>query len=202
MYIEKTGIWTNEKVLLSRIEAGDEYAFRVLYDRYRMKLYSYALKIIKSEILAEDILHEVFLKIWQHEKISDIDNIEAYLKVITRNHTLKALRRHQLEIHAGYVLGKTWQEAHNETEESVLLNDSKNILKQGIEMLPPQQKLVYNLCREEGLKYEEAARHLSISPLTVKTHMQHALRFLRGYLSKYTDVSLLLILIQLLIEKK
>ena len=179
-----------------------EFLFESLFKKHEAAVYRLALRVTKSHLHAGDIVQEVFLKIWQHEKISAIDNIEAYLKVITRNHTLKALRRHQLEIHAGYVLGKTWQEAHNETEESVLLNDSKNILKQGIELLPPQQKLVYNLCREEGLKYEEAARHLSISPLTVKTHMQHALRFLRGYLSKYTDVPMLLILVQLLIEKK
>lgn len=189
---------TNENLVLSKISHGDQLAFRVIFDLYRKKVYSYALKMIKSATQAEDIVHDVFLKIWLQPNLGEIQNFEAYLKTITRNHTLKMLRRQQLELKTSYDFKKTWTEAHNETEESLLLNDSSNILKKGIDLLPPQQKLVYYLCREQGLKYEDAASQLSISPFTVKTHMQHALRFLRGYLSKHTDIALILVLTQIL----
>lgn len=188
----------DDRILLEKISAGDEQAFRVLFDLHRKKIYSYALKIVKCEIQAEDILQDVFLKIWQHQDLTVIEDFDAYLKVMTRNHVFKILRRRQLEIQTNN--GLNWTEAHNETEESLLLNDTMHLLKQGVSQLPPQQKLVYNLCREQGLKYEAAAKLLAISPLTVKTHMQHSLRFLRKYLSKYTDIAKLWLAIQCLWE--
>lgn len=184
----------DENILLYRISLGDEYAFRAVFDRYRSRVYSYALKIIKSNERAEEILHDVFLKIWQHESPTGIENLEAYLKVVTRNTTLKALRRIRLELHATYVWKYAAEAARNETEEVVLFNDAAVILNQAIELLPPQQKQVYKLCRLEGLKYAQVAERLSLSPLTVKTHMQHALRFLRSYyVNKHGDTLILLI---------
>ncbi|MGI4021555.1 MAG: RNA polymerase sigma factor [Janthinobacterium lividum] len=191
-----------EKLLLSKISLGDELAFRILFKQHRKWVYSYVVKIIKSDVLAEEILHDVFLKIWQHPNLGEIENIESYLKIITRNATLSRLRRTNLEIMVNNQLNKNWEEAHNETEEIILLNDSVKVLNQAIEQLTPQQKLVYNLCKHEGLKYAQVAEQLAISPLTVKTHMQHTLRFLRNYLKKYNDLTLLIICFELLTEKK
>jgi len=190
-----------EKLLLSKISLGDEVSFRVLFNSHRKWIYSYALKIIKSDVLAEEILHDVFLKIWQHKNLSEIDTIEFYLRTVTRNITLNMLRRINLEVMVNNQLSKSWEEAHNETEEMILLNDSVQVLNQAIEQLTPQQKMVYNLCKNKGLKYAQVAEQLAISPLTVKTHMQHTLRFLRNYLKKYNDLTLLIICFELLSEK-
>lgn len=191
-----------EKLLLSKISVGDELAFRILFNTHRKWVYSYVLKIIKSELLAEEILHDVFLKIWQHKNLVEIENVTSYLKIITRNTTLNALRRTNLEVLVNNQLRQNWEEAHNETQEIISLNDSVNVLNKAIEQLTPQQKLVYNLCKHEGLKYAQVAEQLAISPLTVKTHMQHTLRFLRSYLKKYHDLPLLIICFELLTEKK
>ncbi|MGV3509763.1 MAG: RNA polymerase sigma factor [Sphingobacteriaceae bacterium] len=194
------GYWNNEmineKVLLERISNGDQDAFRVIFTIYRHKVFSYAFKIIKCRASAEDIVHDVFLKIWTHPDLNGINNLESYLKITSRNITLKVLRRQALETQTANNLGTHWDETHNETEEIIIVNDFSKILNQAINLLPQQQKLVYNLCREEGLKYSEAAERLSISPLTVKTHMQLALRFLKSYLSKHGDVVLCLIFSQ------
>lgn len=112
------------------------------------------------------------------------------------------MRRTNLEVLVNNQLSRNWEEAHNETEEIILLNDSVKVLNQAIEQLTPQQKLVYNICKYEGLKYAQVAKQPDISPLTVKTHMQHTLRFLRNYLKKYNDLTLLIICYELLIEKK
>jgi RNA polymerase sigma-70 factor (ECF subfamily) len=190
----------NEKALLQNISLGDERAFRELFDSHRAKVYGYALKIIKSETQAEDILQDVFLKIWQHENLGDIQNFEGYLKTMTKNHVFKVLRRQSLEMATNKRLKVEWIEGHNETEESLLLNDSQHIINEAINQMPPKQKLVYNLCKNEGLKYEAVAKILSISPLTVKTHMQHSLRFLRNYLSKHTDIAVLILLVKGFLE--
>ncbi len=186
----------DDLLLLKRVSLKDELAFAELYNRYRKKVYTYSLKILKYPDKSEDIVHEVFLAIWHHGDLESIQNLDAYLRITTRNQTLKLLRRQQLELKSNKSMFVAWQEVHNETEQEILLNDTYAQLLQGIAKLPPQQKKVYQLCREEGLKYEEVAEQLSISRLTVKTHMQHALRFLRAYLSSRTDVVGLLLLLK------
>lgn len=181
--------------LLKRVSLKDEVAFSQLYNKYRKKVYSYSFKILKYPDRAEDIVHEVFLKLWQCDSLETILNLDAYLRVVTRNQTLKLLRRQELELKSNKSMFVDWQETHNETEQEILLNDAYAQLQKGIAQLPPQQKKIYQLCREEGLKYEEVAEMLSISKLTVKTHMQHALRFLRAYLSNHTDVAGFIILL-------
>lgn len=193
---------SEEQSLLEKITQGDEVSFRILFDQHRKYIYSYALKILKSEIYAEEILHDVFMKIWQHENLEAIENLEAYLKTLTKNITFNVLRRIKLELRVNHELSHTWQETHNDTEETIIGNEAVQLLNQGIQLLPPQQKLVYTLCREEGLKYAQVAEKLSLSPLTVKTHMQQALRFLRNYVSKHSDVTMLVIFLQVLSEKK
>ncbi|HTN19357.1 MAG TPA: RNA polymerase sigma-70 factor [Pelobium sp.] len=186
----------DDLLLLKRVSLRDELAFAELYNRYRKKVYTYSFKILKYPDRAEDIVHEVFLKLWQYNDLESILNLDAYLRVVTRNQTLKLLRRQQLELKSNKNMFVAWQEVHNETEQEILLHDTYAQLLQGVAQLPPQQKKVYQLCREEGLKYEEVAEQLSISRLTVKTHMQHALRFLRAYLTSHTDVAGLLLLLK------
>ena len=190
----------NVKTFLRSNSRDNEQEFRELFNSYRVKVYGYALKILKSETEAEDVLQDVFLKLWLHENIGEIENFEGYIKVMTRNHVFKVLRRQNLECATQNLLKAEWTESHNETEESLLLNDSQLILKEAIEQLPPKQKLVYNLCKIQGLKYEAAAKVLSISPLTVKTHMQHSLRFLRNYLTKHTDIAIMLLIFRIFID--
>ncbi len=192
-------IWPDEKELLMKTAGGDQKAFRVLYDRFQKKIYTYTLKILKSDLLAEETVQETFLKIWQMgSELETIQNLEGYLVTLSRNRSLDLLRRNELVLKTERQMAVDWTEIHNDTEDQILLNDTRNVLKAGIELLPQQQKLVYQLCHQEGLKYEEVAKRLNLSPLTVKTHMQLALRFLRNYLSKHTDVGILLILFKLL----
>lgn len=191
-----------ERLLLEKISMGDEASFRIIFDKYRRQIYTYALKIAKSESNAEEILHDVFIKVWEHKNPAEIENLGFYLKTLTKHITFNVLRRAKLEIRVNNELTQNWAEIHNDTENMISANDSAKILHKGINLLPPQQKLVYTLCREEGLKYAQVAERLSLSPLTVKTHMQQALRFLRNYITKYSDISLFMILMQILSQKK
>lgn len=188
-----------EAVLLSRIAARDQAAFRMIYDHYRKRIYSFSLKLLKSAALAEEIVQETFLKIWlMEEELQKINHLEPYLLALSRNRCLDVLRRMERELRNDRIRSKSWSESHNETEELILLQDTNDLLQAGIERLPSQQKLVYQLCRQQGLKYEEAAAQMNLSPLTVKTHMQQALRSLRIYVNSHTDVAIALIILKLL----
>ncbi len=183
-----------EKELLSKIAAQDELAFAIIYERYVKKIYTFSFRLLKSKELAEEVVQESFLKVWLlGEALTGIVNIEAYLMTLSRNKSLDILRQQVRERHSD----SSWNEGHNETEETILLNDTRKLLQTAIDLLPPQQKQVYQLCQQEGLKYEEAAATLNLSPLTVKKHMQLALRFVRNHVSNHSKIAIALILLKI-----
>ncbi|MFN0290152.1 RNA polymerase sigma-70 factor [Pedobacter helvus] len=187
------------QALLQEIAQGDQRAFRTLYNSYHRKIYTFALKYIKSENQAEEIVQEVFMKLWQMgTRITEIKHLENYLLTITRNRSMDIMYRRQMEIKVDLIRSIDWEESHNDTEELILLNDTRKLLLDAIDLLPPQQKKVYQLCHQQGLKYEQAANQLELSQHTVQRHMKLALRFLRNYLREHTDVSALLIIFKLL----
>jgi len=179
----------NETELLIRIAEGESYAFKLIFNKFHGSVYTFALWYLKSEVEAEEVVQEIFLKLWQQGKdISKINNLESYLKTLTRNRSLDILRHRARVAKANYANTSGWQESHNETEQQILLNDTTKVLNEAVNRLPNQQKLVYQLCVQQGFKNNEVAERLKLSPLTVRTHMKHALKFLRIYVSKRTDL--------------
>lgn len=184
----------NEAAVLGRIASKDQEAFRQVYTCYHKRIYSFSLRLLKSVQLAEEVVQETFLKIWlMGEELNTVNHLEAYLVTLSRNKSLDILRRLERERRSDRRI--SWSESHNETEEAILLEDTRRLLEKGIRLLPAQQRLVYQLCKQEGLKYDEAALKLNISPLTVKTHMQQALRFLRTYMHNNTDLTIVVLTI-------
>ena len=184
-----------EKELLAKVAKGDQRAFKLFYDQYHRRIYTFCLRQLKSVEFAEEVLQETFLKIWlMEEELLKINNAEAYLRTIARNRCFDYMRKLEREarIYASSETGLP-EPSHNDTEESIMLADTKELLLRGVALLPPQQKLVYQLCQQQGLKYEEAAKELQLSPLTVKNHMQAALRFLRQYMSSHTNLAIAVI---------
>lgn len=188
----------DELELLSSIAEGNERAFKKVYYAYYNRIFSFSLGMLQSRMLAEEVVQESMIKIWQMgDELKTIKNLDAYLKTIARNLTLNLLKRKELERKANKALSAGSTELHNETEESILLNESRKILEEGIDMLPTQQRLVYKLCQQEGLKYEEAAKQLNISHGSVQTHMKLALKFLRNHIRQNTDLAILAVIFKL-----
>jgi RNA polymerase sigma-70 factor (ECF subfamily) len=183
------------KSLLSRVTTGDSNAFGQIFHQYSGKVYVFALKLTRSETMAEEIVQEIFMKIWlQRQSLLSIDYFPSYLYTLTKNHTFNVLKRLALEENAKAALGKELSETHHGTEEAVIYHDYENLLGQVLDRLPPQQRLIYSLCHQKGLKYEEVAARLKISRLTVKTHMQQALRTIKLHFSSLVSFWTLTIL--------
>lgn len=188
----------DESALLARAGMGDEAAFKIIYNAYNAQVLTFADKYLKSRQLAEEVMQEVFLRLWNlKEKLNDIQDLENYILTITRNKAFDYLRKLKRDLRYIEPMGVNRDVAENITEESILLEDTRKVLKNGIEQLPAQQKLVYQLCHQEGLKYEEVAARLGISPQTVHRHMKLALKSLRNYISQHTDLTILLIILKL-----
>ncbi len=185
--------------LLGRMGVGDQDAFKIIYNSFHERVYTFSLWYLKSEVEAEEVVQEIFLKLWQlGTDAAKINNLESFLRTLTRNHSLDMLRKRASEAKADTALAVNWQENHNDTEEQILLNDTKKVLQEAIDLLPKQQRLVYELCGQQGLKNDEVAEQLNLSPLTVRTHMKLALKFLRTYMVRNTDVAVAFIIFKLL----
>ena len=184
----------NEKALLEQVAQGDESAFRMVFDHYRDAIYTFACKVLQQETLAEEIVQDVFVKIWINRPgLPAVRNFADFLFIIARNHTLNALRRlareRKLSLHTDAELDLPGAS----TEAIIVQRDYDRLLQQAIAQLPPQQKLVYTLGRQEGFSREEIAAQLQLSPETVKVHMSQALKNLREYFKNNHEELLFLI---------
>lgn len=197
--IMKATCFSEDRKLLFKIAAGDEFAFKQVYDYYFPKIKAFAFRVLLDVDCAQEVAQEVMLAFWQKgDGLREIRNVEAFLKTLSKRRTIDALRKLQRARAVKRNLKEQWQESSEETEERVLLREVRRLLEEGIDLLPPQQQKVYQLCHQEGLKYEEAARQLDIAPGTVQSHMKHALRFLRDYLKlHHIDVAVWLLIFNL-----
>lgn len=170
----------HDKELLQQIAGGDEAAFGTLFHVWRDKLYFFLLKITSSPETAEDLLQDVFVKLWiNRESLASIDNFSAYLYRVSQNHAINGLRRMSMETLILSDLRREAVEGGQPADEPLLFKQMQEKLKQVIHNLPTQQRLVYTLAREQGLKQDEIARQLDISLSTVQNHMTQALRSIR-----------------------
>jgi RNA polymerase sigma-70 factor (family 1) len=186
----------DEKDLLNKVALGNEKAFQIIFHLYRNKIFSYSFRLLQVESLAEEIVQDVFIKLWiNRATIGNIENFGGYIRHITRNYAISALRKTAREMNAFNSKNQNWTEADLDTENDIIYRDTQKILIQAMDTLPPQQKLVYNLCKIDGLKQEEVAQRLNISVLTVKTHLKIANRSIRSYIRQHTDILPLLFFI-------
>ncbi|WP_316819131.1 RNA polymerase sigma-70 factor [Pedobacter nyackensis] len=188
----------DESELLAKIVEGDALAFKTVYGKFNKKSYTIALQILRSSVLAEEITQEVFLQFWRHkQRFNNFDHMEAWLRVTAKNLSLNAFRKLVSEKKHNQQAGQQFVEDHNETEETILLREARKVLTEAIGKLPAQQREIYILCQQNGLKYEEVAEQLNISVNTVKTHMKRALASVRFFMKNRVDLIILIILLKL-----
>lgn len=178
----------NEKKLLQQIAEGDEVAFNTLFQQYRNQLFTYLCKVTKSKETSEEIVLDVFLKIWMgRDIINEIENFEAFLFRIARNKALDFLRRLQKDPE---IQREVWSvlelSSDQATDDHLIGNDTAQNIETAIGKLSPQRQKVFNLSREEGLSYEEIAKRLQLSRNTVRNHISASLEFIREFIN--TDI--------------
>jgi len=186
----------DENELILRLQKNDREAFMVLYDRYHVLIYQWVLKLVKVPHLAEDLVQEVFLKIWKiREHINPQQSFPAFLYRISRNMAFNTIKKiaseEKLQAQVMTELRNNCESAENK----LLWQQYEEILRNAVEQLPKQRQKVFKLCRTEGKTYEEVAQELGISRNTVKEHMVLAVKNIKEHFYRYGDISFLLFLI-------
>lgn len=171
--------------LLARLKKGDMQAFDKVYELYCHKLFSFVLKIVKNEADTDDIVQEVFVKIWEsRHKLDDYHLLNSYIFTIAYNGSIDLLRK---RVHSHkyieHLKKLSVQPTINSSTVDVEYGDFLTQVEKLISNLPERQKEVYLLHREQGLTYPEIADRLKISKNTVENHMGKALSSLRQKVS-------------------
>ncbi|MCF0051799.1 RNA polymerase sigma-70 factor [Dyadobacter sp. LJ53] len=189
----------NEVGLLNEISAGSETAFSTLFHWYRDKVYAIAFRLTKSNFMAEEVVQDIFLKLWvKREELAEIAAFEDYLFIITRNQVFSALKKIARQQQLVLDLKAELPSFENSTYERIDGKELEEILHQAVELLPAQQKQIYLMSKEQELKRDEIAKVLRISSETVKTHLARALRHIRAYSKLRLDVTISLLLLFLI----
>lgn len=183
----------DERELLMQVASGDEHAFRQLFMMHHQQLGEHMLRITNSIELAEEVVQDVFLKIWfTRESLGRVDNFKAYLFVISKNHALNCLKKLAKE----RAVIKQLEEAGTGNLHAEITGTDMyyNLLDEAIDQLPPQQQKVYLLSRHGRLKYAEIADQLELSRETVKKYLQIATLSITEYVHEHLEVIALLLI--------
>jgi RNA polymerase sigma-70 factor (family 1) len=164
---------------LTRIAAGDESAFREVYLHFFKRLYQFAHAFVKSREPAEELVEDVFVRLWQQRAtVTGIQNLRVYLYIAIKNSALNYLAQKARQsitepfdhIHIGY------EGAASSPEQLLITAEIHQKIQLAVEALPPRCKMIFKLVREDGLKYKEIAGILNISVNTIDAQMAIAIK--------------------------
>lgn len=181
----------SEKALVLQLKGGCAIAFTQLYRQYSERLYYNVLSLVKDSATAEELVQDIFAKIWHKREQLDIDSsFGGYLFASGRNRVYDFFANATRNQNLYERIKSTATEAYSHIEEALLSRENAGILQKAIASLSPQRRRAFELCKIEGLSYKEASTIMAVSLTTVKDHMAHARASLRKYLDDHEEVIL------------
>ena len=180
------------KELTEHLRNNDQEAFNVLYWKYHSAIYYNVLKLTRDNVIAEDLVQEVFIALWKKRSTLDPEqDILGWLFVVSYNKSISYLKQKLKEslVHAS--LQQPAEEKIDAGEE--LVNAQVTILEKAIEQLSPQKRKVFELCKLQSRTYEEAAEELKLSKHTVKEYLSGAVISIKEYIKQHPEYSTILL---------
>ena len=188
----------NEKELLTLLAQDSEYAFAVIFDQYRQRVFGTAMKMLKNQSVAEEIVQDIFLKVWlKRQELETVNHLQNFIATMTRNLVFDRFRKMVNEVEYRKKMNNA-ELVINDTDHRVRTSLGYKVLQHAIDKLPPRQKQVYEMVRIQGLSIDETSQNLSISKSTAKGHLTAALHAIRSHLNAHPDTFVGLITLQVL----
>lgn len=182
-----------DKLLFDFIE-GKESALDQIYLKLAPKVYNVAFFLLKDNGWSDDVVQEVFIKLWENrEKLYSDQNLWSYLYVLTKRSALNKLRGIKRSNACFEQFWSNFSEKNNDLEDHILAKELSCQIERFVENLPPQQKKIFTLSRVGGFSHQEIAEQLNLSPNTVRNHIVQVLKSFRQYTSS-NDLILFMIL--------
>lgn len=183
---------------LKKLIAGSVVAFEEIYLKYAKRLNYHAFMFTKSRFVTEEIIQEVFIKLWVHRvKLKPDTDIEAYLFRMVRNRAIDYFRK---TVQHEDLAEEYWQDvlkSTTRTDDFIISKEYNAILDQIMEGLPPRKRIIYQLSRHEGKTNQEIAVLLGISTKTVKNQLSEATQIIKAQLNPHLETTLTILAILL-----
>lgn len=181
--------------LLISVNEGDGHALEELYDRYAALTYSMALQITRETALAQEIVQDVFTKIWVSPSLYDSKRgrFSSWLLTVTRNIAIDALRKRQRKDRYSILPALMIYDSIHELpdfSEGLEQQELASVVHKGMQILKTEQQTILQLAYWEGYSLSEVALKLGLPPGTVKSRLHSALKQLREYLQAWKEGSL------------
>lgn len=177
----------DEKQTIAQLLRGDEATYEGVYKQYFQGLYAYAYSILGDDLQAEEIVQQLFLKLWEKKESLQIEtSLQAYLYKAVYFQSLNYIKH--LKVRKEYQQHTVFQMKQSTSERADQKVDLKFLearFRKALSELPEQCRTVFQLSRFDALKYREIAAQLGISEKTVENHMGKALRILRVKLADF-----------------
>lgn len=176
----------NEERYVAALKEGSREAFTMLYNLYADRLYSFALVQTKSKQMAEDVVQDTFLKLWNNRtNLNCYGNVQALVFTMARNLIIDAFRRQvaNIDIEAYLKLHEALPSTAS-PEESLYFNETKEHLKQAKAKLSNKECKIYEMSREQDMPIKKIAQTLNLSPQTVKNYLTSTLKVFRSQLRR------------------
>lgn len=170
---------------------GDHAAFNEVFNELKDGIYYFSLSYLRNSSDAQEIVQEVFIRLWEHRKrIDTTKNITAYVYMIARNYILDTIRskefRSKFQNTENFVVSSNVVPADDE----IVYYEYMDVLFKAIETLPPRSREIYCLSRDKNLSYRQIATQTGISVKMVEKHISKALAHIREQLLHYAELSI------------
>jgi len=174
----------NSSVLVD-LSKGDNKAFELVFATYSSNVFKYLLYILKDVDEAEEVLQNVFLKLWnKREGVLTDRDILPYLLKIANSYAIDVLRRNVRKQNLINAMLFDSIQVERSVEDIFLHKEEVRKLEQAINNLPPKRKEIFKLCKMEGKSYSEVGEILNISPSTISNQLVSAMKYIKSYLSE------------------
>jgi RNA polymerase sigma-70 factor (family 1) len=171
-----------DKQAFKKISEGDERAFQLIYKRYSRRMLSFAGKVVKSPHVAEEIVQEVFIRLWeQREVLAEVKNPENYIFIVIRNKSFNYLRAAANEQSRREQLWEALEQRASDFYTTLEAQESEQLFEKILAKLSPQQRKIFRMSREEGFSHQQIADELLLSKKTIKKHVADALKIFKAY---------------------
>ena len=171
----------SDKDLLVDFQKGSERAFEEIHNRYFDRLFLHALKMLRDEEAAQDVVQEVFIAFWSKSRQLNIQkSLSAYLYTATRNRVLNVIEQghvynHHISAFTAFLEQTSIEDAANHYEDEALFR----LFESEVNNLPPKMREVFEMRLHEEMSYNDIAEKLSISDKTVKKQINNAIKILK-----------------------
>jgi len=184
----------NLGLLIKQLQQGSEQAFTQLYDKFSNQLYRNIFRLVKDDDIAQELLQDLFLKIWEsREKIDPEKSFKSFLYKVAENLVYAHFRKIAKDNRIMAKLVISFVEFDPNTEDAIISKENHALLKKAIENLSPQRKFIYTRCKLEGKSYEEVSTELGISVSTISDHIVKANKAVKKYYHLNQDIAIILI---------